>query len=343
MIRMFIGFVILSLSICDNPKPIQFSKEPSGWEILETPVDASLRGLSPISSDIAWFSGSKGTWLRTLDGGRTWQHGVIDGLVEVDFRSIHGVDADQAIAVSAGQPAVIYRTIDGGKTWKLIHQENQLAFLDGVAFSDQKVGFVFGDPIDQKWMMLKTINQGETWVPITSLPEAAVGEAGFAASSSAMMAERDLVVLGSGGRESNLYLSKDGGDSWEKIKSPMIQGEASQGIFAISGTDSGGLIALGGDYLQEDLNKGNVGVYNMATQQWSKIENPPAGYRSGVTFFSQSEWVITVGPSGTDFSKDGGINWKKFSDEGFHAVKTDAAKRSVWASGAKGKVAKLKF
>lgn len=343
MNKIIIGLSVLVFSFSCNQKTEQLASEPLGWEIFETPVDASLRGLSPITADIAWMSGSKGTWLRTLDGGNTWEHGVIDGQVDVDFRSIQGFDAEHAIVVSAGQPAVIYKTSDGGKSWKLTHQEDTAAFLDGITFSDQNTGFVFGDPVDGKWMILKTVNQGETWYAIPNLPEVVEGEAAFAASASSMMAMDNILVLGSGGKESYLHISKDGGDSWAKFIAPLTQGEGSQGIFALTGLLSGEVVCVGGDYLQEGSTQGNVGIFLTATNEWLTVEDPPTGYRSGVAYFNRTEWLITVGPNGSDFSHDGGINWQNFSEEGFHSVKAGSATGSVWASGGNGKVAKLKF
>ena len=70
-----IGF--LCVSIC--------SGQNLQWKEIETPVKASLRGLSPVSALICWASGSGGTWLKTLDGGSTWEHGVIAGLDSLDF------------------------------------------------------------------------------------------------------------------------------------------------------------------------------------------------------------------------------------------------------------------
>ncbi len=87
---------------------------PKGWEILKTPTKASLRGLSPVTTEIAWASGSGGVWMRTVDSGKTWTSGIIDGLDSVDFRDIEAFDASTAIAMSSGQPAVIYKTTDGG-------------------------------------------------------------------------------------------------------------------------------------------------------------------------------------------------------------------------------------
>jgi photosystem II stability/assembly factor-like uncharacterized protein len=316
---------------------------PTGWEVLETPVTSSLRGLSPLTSEIAWASGSNGVWLRTIDGGKTWDHGIIAGLDTVDFRSIHAFDAKTAIAVSAGQPAVIYKTLDGGQSWELKHQENELAFLDGISFSSPTRGFVIGDPFEGMWTLLQTANQGDTWYPVDSLPGAADGEAAFAASATSLLAEGNELWLGTGGKESNLHYSKDMGASWEKYPTPFIQGESSQGIFSITSMGGGEIVGVGGDYLKEDLREGIVGIYETSKNAWIIPQQGPGGYRSGVVYFPKQRWLIAVGPAGSDFSKDSGITWDPISAEGFHAVKLGHADGSVWASGAKGKIAKLKY
>lgn len=318
-------------------------ERPSGWEILATPVEASLRGLSAVTSEIAWASGSGGTWLRTIDEGKTWDHGVIAGLDTVDFRSIHAFDALTAIAVSAGQPAVIYKTSDGGQTWVLKHQESAKAFLDGISFADEKRGYVFGDPVDGKWMILQTFNQGESWYPISQLPEAAEGEAGFAASGSSFLAEGNNLWLGSGGKESNLYQSTDGGKTWDKFSSPLMQGEASQGIFSLASIGAGEILCVGGDYTLLDSTARNAGLFLSEGKEWVAIQKSPSGYRSGVIYFPRFKWVLAVGPEGSDFSADGGITWSGFSTEGFHSIRLGHAEGSVWASGSNGKIGRLNF
>lgn len=318
-------------------------ERPLGWEIIATPVDASLRGLSAVTSEIAWASGSGGTWLRTIDGGQTWENGVVAGLDTVDFRSIQGFDALTAIAVSAGQPAVIYKTIDGGQTWVLKHQESEKAFLDGMSFVDDKRGYVFGDPVDGKWMILQTVNQGESWYPVSNLPEAAEGEAGFAASASSFLAEGANLWLGSGGKEANLYRSTDEGETWDKFSSPLLQGEASQGIFSITQIGEGEVYCVGGDYTLLDSTSGNAGLFLSEGKEWVTIQKSPSGYRSGVIYFPKLKWVLAVGPGGSDFSSDGGINWLNFSKEGFHSIRLGHAEGSVWASGSNGKIGRLSF
>lgn len=334
--------LLVALFSCKKSKE-NLAEKPSGWNILETPVESSLRGLSPLTSEIAWASGSAGVWLRTIDGGKSWDHGVVAGLDTVDFRSIHAFDAMTAIVVSAGQPAVIYKTEDGGKSWELKHQENEFAFLDGVSFSSPSRGFVIGDPFDGKWTILQTANQGNSWYPIDSLPGAADGEAAFAASATSLLAEGNHLWLGTGGSESNLHFSKDMGASWEKYSSPFVQGESSQGIFSITRMGSGEIVGVGGDYLDEDMQEGVAGIFVAAKKEWIKPQRSPGGYRSGVVYFPGQKSLIAVGPSGSDYSTDAGFTWEPISNEGFHAVKMGHADGSVWASGAKGKIAKLSY
>ncbi|MDQ6716642.1 MAG: hypothetical protein M3Z83_11085, partial [Actinomycetota bacterium] len=45
---------------------------PVGWQLSSTGTTAPLRGLAPVSRQVAWVSGSEGTVLRTTDGGRSW-------------------------------------------------------------------------------------------------------------------------------------------------------------------------------------------------------------------------------------------------------------------------------
>ena len=43
------------------------------WESQDSGVSVNLRGLSVVSSNVAWASGVNGTVVRTRDGGKTWQ------------------------------------------------------------------------------------------------------------------------------------------------------------------------------------------------------------------------------------------------------------------------------
>ncbi len=310
------------------------------WKEFNTPVKASLRGLSPVSDKICWASGSGGTWLKTLDGGLTWEHGVIAGLDTVDFRSIQAFDAQTAVVASAGQPAVIYRTENGGLTWTKVHQEPDPAFFDGIVFSGEKTGYVIGDPVDGKWMILETSDGGNTWKSMDVLPDAEPGEAAFAASATSLITTKDGLFFGTGGSVSNLHFYDFGKRTWSKTKTPMIQGQSSEGIFAIAQIKDR-VVGVGGDYTKLEQREKHAFLYQKAS--FAFPESAPFGYRSGIAFWKKEKLTLAVGPSGSDFSRDGGMNWENFSNVGYHAVKASKDKKAVWASGSTGRVGILTY
>lgn len=306
------------------------------WKELNTPVKASLRGLSPVSDKICWASGSGGTWLKTTDGGESWEYGVIAGLDSVDFRSIHAFDQNTAVAASAGQPAVIYRTTDGGKSWLKVHQEGPEAFFDGISFSGNKKGYILGDPVNGKWMILESKNGGKTWKSLENLPDAEAGEAAFAASSSSLIALKKELIFGTGGSVSKLHFGNLGEEhSWSKTKTPILQGEPSQGIFAIAMTEQG-ILSVGGDYQKLESRDRNAVLYQ--GDSWKIPLYLPLGYRSGVAYIPAQKITIAVGPSGSDISYDFGMNWANFSSTGYHGVKISEDKKTIWASGSDGRI-----
>ncbi len=308
------------------------------WKEFETPVKASLRGLSPVSDQVCWASGSGGTWLRTTDGGNTWEHGVIAGLDTVDFRSIQAFDENTAVAASAGQPAVIFRTENGGISWDKVHQEGAEAFFDGITFLDKDRGFIIGDPVEGIWMILETLDGGKSWKTLDNLPSAEVGEAAFAASASSIIATENSLFFGTGGTVSNLHVYDFKENVWEKRTSPMLQGEASQGVFALVKLKDA-VIAVGGDYTKLDYREKNA--FRFVGDSFEFPINQPLGYRSGIAFLHKEQLTIAVGPSGSDYSKDDGRNWENFSSTGYHAVKVSSDQKSAWASGSAGRIGVL--
>src|SRR5579864_6011994 len=104
MKRIVIGFLLSAVS----------SVAYAQWNPQKTNTSASLGGLSIVNANVVWASGTGGTFVRTTDGGETWQAGTVSGGEKLDLRDVYAVDAKTAYLLSFGNQARIYKTTDGG-------------------------------------------------------------------------------------------------------------------------------------------------------------------------------------------------------------------------------------
>src|SRR2546423_4418984 len=121
------------------------------WTLQTSGTTARLRGVSAVNSKVAWASGSRGTYLRTIDGGATWQASIIPGAEKLDFRDVDAFDANTAylLSIGNGESSQIYKTTDGGQHWALqFTNHNSKAFFDAMAFWDANNGLAVSDPVD---------------------------------------------------------------------------------------------------------------------------------------------------------------------------------------------------
>ena len=321
---------------------------PFQWEVLPTPVNASLRGLSTVNEKIAWASGSGGTVIRTVDGGRRWDQSEIPTAQNLDFRDIHAFDENTALVLSAGLPAKIFKTTNGGEHWvETYSNENEGVFFDAMDFWDRQNGIAFSDPVDGHLLIIITNDGGETWrpVPKENIPEAKTGEGGFAASGSCLTVYGDKNVwIGSGVNSARVFHSEDGGQRWEVYETPIIQNRESTGIFSLVFRDSLHGVAVGGDYQQDTLSLANAAITSDGGKTWTLIDkNSPFGFKSCVSYFGSpvSDQLIALGTSGSDYSLDGGNSWHQMDSIAFHVVSFSDDGRAGFAAGPGGKVARF--
>src|SRR5437868_5468074 len=130
---------------------------------LTSGTNASMRGVAVVSSSIVWGSGSAGTVIRSVDGGKTFKVMRIPNADSLDFRDIAAFDANTAIVLSAGEDGRIYRTRDGGASWQLLFKNNiKGAFFDCIDFWDAQHGIAMSDPVGGRYLIYKT-DDGEHW------------------------------------------------------------------------------------------------------------------------------------------------------------------------------------
>ena len=156
-------------------------------KMLTSGVNSSLRGLSVVSDQMVWCSGSNGMVAKTVDGGTNFRWIKVVGYETRDFRDIHGVDSSTAIIMAVDAPAVILKTINGGASWVKVFEDSRAGmFLDAMHFNGRH-GVVVGDPIAGKPFLAQTNDYGDNWKEVnstTSCFKMQEGEAFFAASGS---------------------------------------------------------------------------------------------------------------------------------------------------------------
>lgn len=346
---MLSSLMLSTVSLAEvTPREIENTAPSLGqWQETSTGSEATLRGLSAVSSQVVWAGGSEGTVLRTVDGGESWSLHPVASAEELQFRDIEAFDDQQAVLMTAGTPARIYLTEDGGKTFALVHESPHAdAFFDGMAFWDHQRGVVMSDPVEGHLLVLTTRDGGHTWqrVPTEALPPAVEGEAGFAASgTNVAVSGKNLAWIATGGQAARVLSSQDGGRRWRVTPTPMRSGSPSSGIFSLAFRDSRHGIAVGGDYQEPENPQANVVRTDDGGATWRAITGPPpSGHRACVVHLpthGATSW-LAVGRAGTDLSIDDGESWTKLSDKGFFAASV-ADDGTVWVAGDQGRVARL--
>ncbi|GAC1421758.1 MAG: YCF48-related protein [Flavisolibacter sp.] len=334
-------FIIFFLSTM--LKVVAQSPQPS-VKILTSGAATSLRGLSVVSDELVWVSGSNGTVGMSSNGGKDWKWMVIKGFEKNDFRAIEAFDLSSAVVVSIGEPAYILKTTDGGETWRVVYENKSKGiFIDAMEFWNDQAGIVLGDPLNGKFFIARTFDGGNNWkaVPPNYLPIADSGEACFAASGTSLRAlNRRQAVFVSGGAISHIFI-KDA-----RLALPIIQGKESTGASSIAVWDhhkiNGGrnLVVVGGDYKIDSLTTKNCFYSLNAGKTWKAPLISPHGYRSCVEYLSKNH-LVCCGLTGVDVSYDNANSWKLISSESFHVCKRSRNGSAVFLAGSGGKIGKI--
>jgi hypothetical protein len=205
-------------------------------------------------------------------------------------------------------------------------------------------GYILGDPVNGAFALFQSTDGGETWsrrlvvkkrteqenCKVDPFP-ARPNEAAFAAGNQSVLSfGRPFVGFITGGSIARFayvdHFDLDFAfchDSAGFVTLPMAHGDPSAGAFAIASAGNRSyfdfrLMIVGGDYQHPDDTHGNAvflanreGVHIPFTSYFDVVTpaTPPHGYRSAVAYDSKTKTWITVGPNGTDISRDDGKNW----------------------------------
>lgn len=345
MKRLFL-LAFITISACKS-EPQQQERIPfSEVEIdilLEDSI--SIRAIEIMGEDLA-FAGSNGTYgiyNSAQDQVRVsrQQYDTIDP----EFRAIAGT-SENFFMLSVANPALLYKTGDGGQMELVYKEEGEKVFYDAMTFWNDKEGIAMGDPVENCLSVIITRDGGKTWekLPCNQLPEAAEGEAAFAASNSNISVQGEKAWIISGGVRSRVFFTADKGKTWKVFETPLIQGKSTQGGYSMDFYNEKEGIIIGGDYTAPEENKANKAVTTDGGKTWRLIaEGKDPGYKSSVRYVpgGDGKEIVAVGFTGISYSSDRGENWKQLSSEGFYTIRF--LNDSVAYAAGKNRLAKLKF
>lgn len=310
-------------------------------QILQQDTASSIRGLSVVDDQVAWISGSKGHVAISINGGKTWKWQQVKGFEQSDFRDIEAFSAQEVIIMSSGTPALILKTIDAGANWKVVYRNDDKAyFLDAMDFTDAKNGYVLGDPMNQKFLLLETHDYGEHWNMMSDLPNALPNEAAFAASGTCLRIYHGRIQIVTGGSVARLISQSLNERDWKTLKIPVKQGGQSQGAFSISGNEH--LIIVGGDYVKNKESDSTAAFLKVPTlnPQFKISKSGSPGFQSCVAYLDHQNYLAT-GTSGSNITTDDGATWKLISSDSFNVCGKAKHGKLILLAGDKGKIAEF--
>jgi len=306
--------------------------------LFEGDSDVSFRGLHATNDSVVVVGGNHGLFAFSLDEGIHWNVQQIPGSGESQFRSVWALNDKDFVAVSAGAPTYIYHTDSRGQEWSRVFADTaQSTFLDGLVFVNDSIGFIYGDPVEGRFKLLRTGDGGRSWTEIEG-PEAIDGEASFAASGSAITVGNNIMSIVSGGTVSRLHVTMDlrDGLGWTPSYIELAQGKPSQGAFAHY-WDQEKLYIVGGDYMDEENTSRTSLVVDLMTGQddtatMKKLAELP--YTSDVC--SDGEHLYFTGTTGI-----------RYLDSALHVMDTTAmhalafSGKYVFSSGPSGRIGRI--
>ncbi len=207
-----------------------------GWLMKEynLPVSNNSYGKPLIFIDEnTGFLGTELGLFKTSDGGEHWNliypfEGSNAYVNSINFSNIY----NGYVSFNSGNPIwsgkLIY-TNDGGNSWSKINfgfDQSDFAYTNSVYFHSETTGFAGGNTCEGYWdldydgKILKTEDGGTSWKEVLSLRYHDVGKIEFANEQVGYAFVYEWDPLADGGyKTSKLFITNDGGDSWQLLLS----------------------------------------------------------------------------------------------------------------------------
>jgi photosystem II stability/assembly factor-like uncharacterized protein len=263
------------------------------WTEQVSGVTSQLWSVSAINNYVAWACGDSGVVLRTTNSGINWTK--VSGNIPNSkcMYNIFGWNEDIAIATETVYPqgiVTIYKTSNGGANWNIVYTlTSSKAFIDALWMTDINTAYAYGDTVNGKWHLLKSINGGNNWITWADIPASAVGWI-----NGMFFFDANNVWFGTTGNY--IMYSSNAGLSWVQQTTPTVNSYVIWFNSLLNG------MAVGNSSLYKTTNVG-INWINLTTLSGS-------GEANGICGVGSRWWVTRTSPSGIiNYSSNNGSSW----------------------------------
>lgn len=335
------------------------------------PVTDGFRGLSVVSDQVVWVSGTNNSVFRTTNGGASWSDLTITHKetftnatgtypVVLDFRDIEAFSARVAVAMAAGDGSLnqtsVWHTEDGGKSWRKSKTPTNPIFYDSLAWENKYHGLLLQDPANPtngSMGLLETHDGGKSWSEVITTGLKANGQAAFAASGTciAFKAGRWYIVTGGSPDPSRVFRSSNG-RNWKATNTSLVGdpavelGYSGYGMNSVAFRDNKNGLVVGGSFTVGAPASENNSAYTRDGGVIWISSKSALEYRSAVSWLpDKPKLAVAAGQGGTNMTRDGGVTWEGLTDENHNAFfAVQCIKGGVcWASGRAGAVGRIQI
>ncbi len=286
--------------------------------------------MHPTNTRILYAGTAGGGVWKSNDGGATFVPIFDDYAQSIGVVKLDPKDPDQTIWVGTGETWTrnsvsvgdgLYKSTDGGSNWNEIPGFENSERIASIAINPNNTNEVYVGVLGALWSdsedrgVYKTTDGGKTWAKILYI-NASTGAADVIMDpknpnilyASMWQFRRTAWGFNSGGADSALYKSVDGGKNWNKIHNGFPPGDLGRIAVQIAPSDSSIVYAV---LETEDRTKNGLWKSTDAGQSWEHL-NADFGLTVRPFYFSR----ITIDPKNPDIVVKGGLTGSISRDGG---------------------------
>lgn len=189
------------------------------WNEQVSGTSEDLYSVFAYNRNIAWVSGDNGTLLYTSNGGVEWVSRTSPLFFNVDMLGIYATGTTTAYVVcNRLDTGKIFKTTNAGQTWFRIFARKGVR-LNDIEFLNPAIGYVFGNPVQSKWFIIKTLDAGISF-DTTSItrPRTSDGNNGYRNSTVVYQENANSPIkLFFGTNTGRIVRSQNNGVTWDSV------------------------------------------------------------------------------------------------------------------------------